>query len=71
MSGSVDELENRAARERERINRDVAALRHEVRREMDIRGRIEGRIAERPAAAYSAAAGLALVAGYAVARMLK
>lgn len=71
MSGSVDELENRAARERERINRKVAELRHEVRREMDIRGRIEDRIAERPAAAYGAAAGLALVAGYAVARMLK
>jgi hypothetical protein len=70
-NGSVDELENRAARERERINRDVAELRQGVRRELDIRGRIEDSIQARPAAAYGAAAGAALFAGYATARMLK
>jgi hypothetical protein len=70
-NGSVDELENRAARERERVNRDVAQLRQGVRRELDIRGRIEDRIQERPAAAYGAAAGAALLAGYAIARMIK
>ena len=71
MNGSVDELENRAARERERVNRDVVELRQNVRRELDVRGRIEDRIQQRPAAAYGAAAGAALFAGFALARMLK
>ena len=68
---NVDELENRAASERERLNRDVAELRHNVRREIDIRGRAEDRIRGNPGAFYGVAAGAALFAGYALARLLK
>ncbi len=68
---SVGELEERAARERERLNRDVVELRHDVRREMDIRGRAEDRVRAKPEVFYGAAAGAALLAGYAVARLLK
>lgn len=69
--GSVDELENRAARERERLNRDVVELRQDVRREMDIQSRVKGSIQAKPAAFYGTAAGAALFAGYALARIFK
>ena len=69
--GSVDELENRAAREREQLNRDVVELREEVRREMDLRSRAKDAIRAKPAAFYGTAAGAALFAGFALARILK
>ncbi len=67
----VDELERRAAMERERLSRDVAVLREDVRRELDVRGRVEDGIHASPRAFYGAAAGTALVAGYVLARILK
>ena len=69
--GSVDELENRAARERERLNRDVVELRQDIRREMDIHSRVKESIQAKPAAFYGTAAGAALFAGYALARIFK
>jgi ElaB/YqjD/DUF883 family membrane-anchored ribosome-binding protein len=68
--GSVDELENRAARERERLNRDVVELRQGVRREMDVRGRVEDNIHSRPGVAYGVAAAAALFVGFALSRAL-
>lgn len=68
---NVDELERRAAEQRERVSRDVAALRREVRRQLDFRGRMEEGIHANPRGYYGAAAGTALFAGYVLARMLK
>ena len=68
---SVGELEARAARERERLSRDVAEIRQDVRREMDIRRRVEDRIRHKPGIAYGTAAGAAALVGYIVARVLK
>lgn len=68
---SVDELERRAAAERREITRDVAAVRHDLRREMDVRGRIEDRIRAKPETAYFTAAGAAAFFGYSLARILK
>ena len=71
MNHSVGELEERAAHERERVRRDVGEVRHDLRREMDVRGRVEDRIRSKPGAAYGTAAGAAALAGYVIARVLK
>jgi hypothetical protein len=67
----VGELEARAARERERVSRDVAEIRHDVLREMDVRRRVEDRIRRKPGAIYGTAAGAAALVGYLFARVLK
>lgn len=68
---NVDELERRAAEQRERVSRDVAALQEDVRREFDVRGRLEDGIHSNPRGFYGAAAGAALFTGYVLARILK
>lgn len=68
---NVDELERKAARQRERITRDVAALQQDVRRELDVRARLEDGIQTNPRGFYGAAAGTALFTGYILARILK
>ncbi|MFP5277298.1 MAG: hypothetical protein ACLGPM_09280 [Acidobacteriota bacterium] len=67
----VDELEQRAERERERVSRDMARLRQDMRREMDVRGRVEDGIHQKPGTFYGGAAGAALFVGYIFARILK
>lgn len=71
QNAPVDELESRAERERERLSRDVARLRQDVRRELDVRSRVEEGIHTKPEAFYGAAAGAALFVGYIFARILK
>ena len=68
---NVEELEQRAAEQRERLSRDVAALQHDVRRELDVRGRLKDGIHTNPRGFYGAAAGAALFTGYILARILK
>lgn len=68
---SVDELERRAAEQRERVSRDVAALQQDMRRELDVRGRLEDGIHTNPRGFYGAAAGAAMFTGYVLARILK
>ena len=68
---SVGELKAQAANERERVSRDLAEVRHGLRREMVIRGRIEEQIRRKPGVGYGAAAGVAAFIGYFPARYLK
>jgi hypothetical protein len=67
----VDELEQQAARQRERLGRHVAELRHGIEERLDVRRLAEDRIRARPGAIYGAAAILAALAGYIFARLLK
>lgn len=67
----VDELERRAEKQRERLSDDVARLRQNMKRELDVRGRMEDGIHEKPGAFYGAAAGAGLFVGYIFARILK
>lgn len=67
----VDELEQRAEKQRERLSQDVARLRQDVRRELDVRTRVEDGIHEKPGTFYGTAAGAALFVGYIIARILK
>jgi Flp pilus assembly protein TadB len=68
---NVEELESRAAEQRERVSRDVAALQQDVRREFDVRARLQDGIHTHPRGFYGAAAGAALFTGYVLARILK
>ena len=68
---SEDELERRAALQREEVTRDIASVRRDLRREMDVRGRLEDRIRARPQPAYLSAAGAAAFLGFILARILK
>ena len=68
---SVEELEARAARERERLSSDIGQVRQEASRELDVQQRINDRIHEKPGTAYGIAAGAALFVGYLFARLLK
>lgn len=67
----VDELEQQADRERQRIHRRVAEIRNGIEQRLDVRRIAEERIRERPGAIYGAAAGLAALTGYLFARLLK
>lgn len=67
----VDELERRAEEQRRRLSRDVAELRQNMQRELDVRGRVEDGIHAQPARFYGVAAGVALLTGYLFARILK
>lgn len=67
----VEALEMQADRERERVTRRVAELRQGVERQLDLRRMAEDRIRAKPGAAYGAAAGVALLVGYLLARILK
>ena len=67
----VDELEQQADRERQRIQYRVAEIRNGIERRFDIRRNAEEKIRERPGAIYGAAAGLAALTGYIFARVLK
>ncbi|HLI03847.1 MAG TPA: hypothetical protein VKU93_06215 [Terracidiphilus sp.] len=67
----IDELEQRAEEQLRSVGRHVADLRHSVREEFDLRGRVEDGIHARPGTAYAAAAGGALIGGYILARLLK
>lgn len=71
QNAPVSELEQRAAEQRERLSRDLAVLRHDVRRELDVRRRVENGIHTNPRGFYGAAAGAALFTGYVLARILK
>lgn len=70
-NAAVDELERQAAEQRRRVSRDVAALRRDLRWELDLRGHLEDGIHARPSAFYGGAAATALFAGYVLARILK
>lgn len=67
----VDELEQQADRERQRIHRRVADIRNGIEQRLDLRRMAEDRIHERPGAIYGAAAALAGLTGYIFARLLK
>lgn len=67
----VDELEQQADRERQRIHRRVAEIRNGIEQRLNIRRNAEEKIRERPGAIYGAAAGLAALTGYIFARVLK
>jgi ElaB/YqjD/DUF883 family membrane-anchored ribosome-binding protein len=67
----VDELERRADQQRQRVSRDVAELRHNMQRELDVRGRVGDSIHAQPGRFYGIAAGVALFIGYLFARILK
>lgn len=67
----VDELERRAEEQRLRLTRDVAELRQNMQREMDVRGRLADSIHAQPSKFYGVAAGVALFVGYLFARILK
>ena len=67
----VNELEQQADRERQRIHRRVAEIRSGIERRLDIRRNAEEKIRDRPGAIYGAAAGLAVLTGYIFARVLK
>lgn len=68
---NVEELERQAEADRERVRRDVAGLRQDVRRQLDVRRRVQDGIHSNPRAYYGAAAGTALFTGYLLARILK
>jgi ElaB/YqjD/DUF883 family membrane-anchored ribosome-binding protein len=68
---SVEELEARAERERQRLSRDIGEVRLEASRELDVQRRIDDRIHEKPGTAYGIAAGGALFLGYLFGRLLK
>ncbi|MGH9590757.1 MAG: hypothetical protein ACRD25_10190 [Terracidiphilus sp.] len=67
----VDELEQQAERERERIHRRVAEIRNGLEQRLDVRRIAEDRIHERPGAIYGATAAFAALTGYIFARLLK
>jgi hypothetical protein len=67
----INELERRAEEQLQSVGQHVANLRHRVREEFDLRGRVEDGVHARPGAAYAAAAGAALIGGYILARLLK
>ena len=67
----VNELEQQAERERQRIHYRVAEIRNGIERRLDIRRNAEEKIRDRPGAIYGAAAGLAALSGYIFARLLK
>lgn len=67
----VEVLERRAAEQRQRLTQDVASLQDDVRRELDVRGRLAEGIHSNPRRFYGAAAGAALFTGYLFARILK
>lgn len=67
----VEELEQQADRERQRIQRRVAEIRSGIEQRLDFRRIAEQRIREHPAATYGAAAALVALMGYIIARMLK
>jgi len=67
----VDELEQQADRERQRIHRRVAEIRNGIEERLDVRRIAEEKIHGRPGAIYGAAAGLAALTGYLFARLLK
>lgn len=67
----VEALEQQADRERERLARGVAGIRHDLRERLDVRRQAEDRIRERPGAVYGIAAGCAVFAGYLFGRILK
>jgi ElaB/YqjD/DUF883 family membrane-anchored ribosome-binding protein len=67
----VDELERRAEEQRRRLSRDVVELRHNMQRELDVRNRLADGIHSEPGKFYGIAAGVALVVGYLIARILK
>jgi hypothetical protein len=67
----VEQLEQLADREREQLSRRVAEIRYDLRERLDIRRNAEEQIRDRPGAIYGAAAGLAALAGYIFARLVK
>lgn len=67
----VDELEQQAERERQRIHRRVADIRNGIEQRLDIRRIAEDRIHQRPGTIYGASAALAALIGYIFARLLK
>lgn len=67
----VDELEQQARRERERLGRHVAELRQGLEERLDVRRIAEDRIRARPGAFYGATSVLAALVGYIFARLLK
>ena len=67
----VNELEQQADRERQRIHYRVAEIRSGIERRLDIRRNAEEKIRDRPGVIYGAAAGLAGLIGYIFARLLK
>lgn len=67
----VEELEQQAERERQRIHRRVADIRNGIEQRLDFRRIAEERIHERPGAIYGASAALAALTGYILARLLK
>lgn len=67
----INELERRAEEQLQSVGRHVADLRQNWRNEVDVRTRVEDGVHTRPRAFYSAAAGVGVLAGYAVSRMMK
>lgn len=67
----IGDLERRAEEQLQDMGRHVANLRHSVREEFDMRGRVKDGVHAKPGSFYAAAAGGALVAGYILARLLK
>ena len=68
---SAEQLEQRAALEREEVSRDLARVRRDLRRELDFRGRLENGIRTRPALAYGCAGAASVLTGYLLARLVK
>ncbi len=67
----INELERRAEEQLRSVGQHVDNLRHSIREEFDLRGRMEDGVHARPGTAYAAAAGGAFVGGYILARLLK
>lgn len=67
----VEELEQQADRQRERLGRHVAELRQGLEERLDVRRIAEDRIRAKPGAIYGTAAALAVLVGYIFARLLK
>lgn len=68
---SLNELEQKAEEQRQRLGRDVANLRQSMRDQLNVRSRLEDGIHAHPGVFYAAAAGTALFAGYTMARRMK
>ena len=68
---SVEQLEQRAARERQHLTRDVVRVREDLHRELDFRHRLENQIRAKPGLFYGVAGGFALLVGYALGRLIK
>ena len=67
----VEELELQAERERQRINQRVADIRCGLEERLNVRRIAEDQIRSSPGMFYSAAAALAALTGYILARLLK